>query len=173
MDHIVIKIQGAPHMVRPDNKHGIILLGNRLHSQGSTKPSSNHRMSKVEGLFYSKYAKLKKQGHIANKLKAWSTIVVPSVTHDSGTWLITKGLIEAMRTWELQLLRKIIPYPHQESLQDYYIHSATILDMAREMHKEPHLIHVLLDNYVRNVHRQLHTNGHPRPRSRPTVPELP
>ena len=81
---------------------------------------------------------------------------MPSVLHDSGACPVSIGLLEDLRTWELSLLRKIIPIRYQESRHDYMKKSAEKIDELRKNEQQPHLLHIYLDSYFRNVHKQFH-----------------
>ena len=91
---------------------------------------------------------------LSTSYQSWRSRIIPSAIHDSGCWAISVALLEQLRTWELQLLRKGLPSPHQETLKDYLILSAERIDEIRRTNKEPHLMHVLLDKYFRKIYRQ-------------------
>ena len=75
------------------------------------------------------------------------------MTFDCGGWEIKSKTLHKVRSWELHLLRKIIPIPFCENRETYLLNSAAHLDETRQKHKQPHALHLLLDEYFRSIYR--------------------
>ena len=131
-------------------------LGNLLDDAGTTTNSSEHRTSKAERLFWSMYPSLR-QTNATNlsKLTAWNKHILPCALHGCTGWCINDSLLHKLRTWELSLLRKIINVQTQPTYHEYLTNSATTIDRTRHQHRIPHIVHVLLDNYFRDLHRTI------------------
>ena len=80
-----------------------------------------------------------------------------SAFRDCGNWDITLEALKKLRAWELQRQREITASPWQATKELYYQTSAIFIDVIREKTKQPHLLHVCLDEINSSAYHQYHS----------------
>ena len=76
------------------------VLGAMVEDSGNQREALDHRLAKAESIFRKYQHILCKKGSHAEKLDAWSTTVMASALHCSGTLALTKELALHVHNWE-------------------------------------------------------------------------
>ena len=72
-------------------------------------------------------------------------------TYGCGGWHLTGEMPTKLRTWAFHRLRKIFLSQHQPTKAEYMIKPTAHIDEIRSMNESPHIVHVVLDRYFKNV----------------------
>ena len=150
-------LDGDPDQLIPQNTT-LTVLGTQLDQTGTTHTSYHYRQQKAERVFWKYYRQTKhSKASQATKIDAWLSTSVKSALYDSGNWDVTVDILTQMRTWELHHLRKLFTTPWQATRAEHMQTSAYIIDEIRQKTKQPHLLHVFIDEVINNTYQQYNT----------------
>lgn len=131
------------------------LLGMKVSNCGRSEPARSWRLEKADGRFYSciKQLRAKGEGHAA-KLEAWNLMIHASAGYGSGMWGFDMNVLETLKNWELNLMRKVFPIQYQPTRAEYLKRSAEHIHRIRTEQRKPYLFQVALANSFRRLYRQ-------------------
>ena len=92
-----------------EQKKSLILLGDFLDADGCSSVSMSYNLGRAESQYYRHQQQLRNRALPLNKrLGAWCSSVAPVASQNAGTWHLTAGLLGQLRTWELQMMRRLL-----------------------------------------------------------------
>ena len=136
------------------NAENTSILGELIDKEGSTNTSLKYRLAQAEKCFWANFRNLRKPATAATKIKSWLNSSAISALYNSETWCINDTTLRQIRSWELQHLRKIIPFRQCDTISIYYKESARLIDQIRKTNELPHMTHILLDATFRSAYGQ-------------------
>ena len=104
-----------------ESKEALILLGEYIDRTGSSQDSLAYNLGKAES-HYLKHQKIlrNKALPLCKRLGAWVQSPATVACSSSETWHLSAGLLRNLRTWELQMLRRMLGLrrrPHENYAQ--------------------------------------------------------
>ena len=90
-------------------KTSITILGDFLSNDGCSAASFQHNTGRAEAIYFKHQQVLRNASlPVGKRLRAWHNSPLNAAIYNSGNWHITAGLMREVRTWELQLLRRLL-----------------------------------------------------------------
>eukprot|EP00959_Pyramimonas_sp_CCMP1952_P063048 1317877-Pyramimonas_sp.AAC.1 len=86
----------------------IILLEVHINAKSETAAAVEHRLAKAEAHYWAHMGAFRSGGTIKSKLKAWCTGPSASLLLGSCAWHASQQLLQRLKTWEWQFLRKAL-----------------------------------------------------------------
>ena len=123
-----------------ERKQKIALLGDLLDVEGSTSTSFHHNLGRAKTHYFKHQAILRNKAlPMGKRLQAWRDTSAAAAVNNSETWHITSGLLSDLRTWELQMLRRLLRLRRRpdETRMMYNITSAQRMQRWLEQHGVP------------------------------------
>ena len=113
-----------------ESKEALILLGEYIDRTGSSQDSLAYNLGKAES-HYLKHQKIlrNKALPLCKRLGAWVQSPATVACNSSETWHLSEGLLRNLRTWERQMLRRMLGLrrrPHENHAQ-FNIRSAAMI----------------------------------------------
>ena len=133
-------------------KDRIILLGECLNCDGSTKVSVEFNQGRAEMQYFKHQQILRNRAlPVGKRLKAWHSTAATTATYNSSTWHLTGSILASIRTWELQMLRRLLGLRRrpQETFRQHNERTAVMI--VKWMRQNG--LHMVFQRVLKNVYK--------------------
>ena len=118
----------------------LIVLGSCLDNAGHTRTSIDYNLGRAESHYFKHQQTLRSPViSVAQRLQAWHRTTLAVACYTSQSWHLSKSVISALRTWELQMLRRVLRLKRRptDSSMDYNKRTATRIRFWQQKYNVP------------------------------------